>query len=88
MKFANQILCRYKEISLKFYTILMSFADDLQAVSVDEALIEVTSIISRMKANEITKPGDTATRDAIQELAGSIRAQIKRATGCTGGQTS
>lgn len=34
---------RYKEFSLKFYTILMRRADDLQAVSIDEALLDVSS---------------------------------------------
>lgn len=33
----------YKKFSLAFYTILMAYADELQAVSVDEALIDVTS---------------------------------------------
>ncbi|WVQ99404.1 hypothetical protein IAU59_006537 [Kwoniella sp. CBS 9459] len=36
----------YKKFSLAFYTILMGYADELQAVSVDEALIDVTSAVS------------------------------------------
>ncbi len=32
----------YKKFSLAFYTILMAYADELQAVSVDEALIDVS----------------------------------------------
>ncbi|KAG2362892.1 hypothetical protein BDR07DRAFT_1484241 [Suillus spraguei] len=38
---------KYKQLSLRFYTILMRHADDIQAVSVDEALIEVTTSVSR-----------------------------------------
>ena len=44
------MLYRYKQFSLQFYTILMSHADDLQAVSVDEALIDVTSSVRRINA--------------------------------------
>ncbi|WWC89310.1 uncharacterized protein L201_004231 [Kwoniella dendrophila CBS 6074] len=36
----------YKKYSLAFYTVLMGYADDLQAVSVDEALIDVTSAVN------------------------------------------
>ncbi|TDL15610.1 hypothetical protein BD410DRAFT_103283 [Rickenella mellea] len=64
---------KYKKISLTFYTILMSHADDLQAVSVDEALIEVTSIISRM-----TTQGD----DPAKRYAELLRKKVKLATGC------
>ncbi|KIY63397.1 DNA repair protein [Cylindrobasidium torrendii FP15055 ss-10] len=59
----------YKELSLKFYTILMSHADDLQAVSVDEALIEVTGTLSRLRLK-------------AKDFAESIRAEVKRDTGC------
>ncbi|KAI0317485.1 hypothetical protein OF83DRAFT_1283395 [Amylostereum chailletii] len=74
---------RYKRLSLKFYTILMSLADDLQAVSVDEALIEVTSTISQMK---VVRADDPDAEDApiytAKELAESIRARVRDATGC------
>ena len=69
-------LTRYKKLSLKFYTILMSVADDLQAVSVDEALIEVSSGVEQM-----------ASSNPAKDFAESIRAQVKEATGCTGGNT-
>ncbi|KAJ9118207.1 hypothetical protein QFC22_004113 [Naganishia vaughanmartiniae] len=38
----------YKKFSLAFYTILMAYADELQAVSVDEALIDVTSQVQAL----------------------------------------
>ncbi|KAJ7590708.1 hypothetical protein C8J56DRAFT_540169 [Mycena floridula] len=66
----------YKRFSLKFYTILMSHADDLQAVSVDEALIDVTTTVSRLRSATATAV------DPAKDFADSLRAQIKDATGC------
>ncbi|KAH9029068.1 DNA repair protein [Lactarius pseudohatsudake] len=76
---------RYRQLSLEFYTILMTHADDLQAVSVDEALIDVTSTVAQMRvvptgAND--DDGDSTSTDIAKELAESMRAQIKAATGC------
>ncbi len=67
---------RYKQLSLQFYTVLMSHAEDLQAVSVDEALIEVTKTVNRLRAKA------KITVDPAKEFAETIRAQVKRATGC------
>ncbi|KAF9228819.1 DNA repair protein [Gyrodon lividus] len=68
---------RYKSLSLQFYTILMRHADDLQAVSVDEALIDVSSGVARLRAAAPLSADDFAVT-----LAQKIRAQVKRATGC------
>ncbi|TFY81643.1 hypothetical protein EWM64_g2367 [Hericium alpestre] len=74
---------RYKEFSLKFYTILMSHADDLQAVSVDEALIEVTSTVSQIRVVRTDGQDDDEQKDdAAKQLAESIRTQVREATGC------
>ncbi|KAI0263776.1 hypothetical protein BC834DRAFT_971142 [Gloeopeniophorella convolvens] len=74
---------RYKQLSLKFYTILMSHADDLQAVSVDEALIDVTSTAAQMRIVRTDDDDDEEVPvDNARELADSIRAQIRAATGC------
>ena len=66
----------------------MSHADDLQAVSVDEALIEVTSTVERLraKANAEVDPfsDKPSSFDPAKELAESIRAQVRKATGCEG----
>lgn len=74
-------LIRYKTFSLKFYTTLMSFADDLQAVSVDEALIDVSDRVSSMEsaANE---GGEAETHDFALELAEQIRDKVREETGC------
>lgn len=69
---------RYKEFSLKFYTILMSHADDLQAVSVDEALIDVSSTVAQLRTSALASP----TADPAKDLAESIRSQVRNATGC------
>ncbi|KAI9508820.1 DNA repair protein [Russula earlei] len=71
----------YRQLSLEFYTVLMSCADDLQAVSVDEALIDVTSTVGQMKV-EPTSGDDGASVDIAKELAESMRAKIKAVTGC------
>jgi DNA repair protein REV1 len=71
---------------LEFYTILMSYADDLQAVSVDEALIDVTSTVAQMKIvpTDIDDGNDGTSADIAKELADSMRTQIKATTGCEG----
>lgn len=75
---------RYKEFSLKFYTVLMSFADDLQAVSVDEALIDVTNAVqSRTEVLEM-ELGDGHGKDPAKEVAESIRDAIRESTNCEG----
>ncbi|KAG0166163.1 deoxycytidyl transferase [Apophysomyces sp. BC1015] len=61
---------KYKSISEKFYEILFQYADEIQAVSVDEALIEVASHITQLDAGQ------------EEELAGRIRNDIRETTGC------
>ncbi|KAH7911901.1 hypothetical protein BJ138DRAFT_1125667 [Hygrophoropsis aurantiaca] len=73
----------YKQISLQFYTILMRHADDLQAVSVDEALIEVTEAVARRRREYAhLSLIEAAMKDPAKELADLIRLQVKNATGC------
>ena len=64
----------------------MGYADDLQAVSVDEALIDVTSTVAQMRVvpTGANDDGDNTSTDIAKELADSMRAQIKAATGCDG----
>ncbi|KAM5542799.1 hypothetical protein V8D89_003760 [Ganoderma adspersum] len=74
---------RYKQFSLQFYTILMAHADDLQAVSVDEALIDVTSSVARIRA-ELEQHPDRMDDggDPAKDFAESIRSQVRKVTGC------
>lgn len=60
---------KYKGVSEIFYDILYGFADELEPVSVDEALIDVTS-------------STTATGHTVEELATKIRSTIRDKTGC------
>ncbi|KAG2132867.1 uncharacterized protein EDB93DRAFT_1093611 [Suillus bovinus] len=70
---------KYKQLSLRFYTILMRHADDIQAVSVDEALIEVTTSVSRCAI----RPSSLAfVDDPARSLAEQIRSEVKEGTGC------
>ena len=67
----------------------MAHADDLQAVSVDEALIDVTSSVRRIKVYTSQK-GDTDTpesSDLVKDFADAIRAQVRKATNCEGKAT-
>lgn len=72
---------RYKQFSLLFYTVLMESADDLEAVSVDEALIEVTSSVIRLRNKALSS---SSTSDPAKALAETIRTRVREATGCEG----
>jgi len=63
----------------------MSYADDLQAVSIDEALIDVTSTVAQSKVVPTgADDEDDCATDIAKELAEDMRAQIKATTGCEG----
>lgn len=73
----------------------MGYADELQAVSVDEALIDVTGAVrARQLAPEEAEEGQydisideagRGPRDAALEIAEKIRADVRRLTdGCEG----
>ena len=59
----------------------MSHADDLQAVSVDEALIDVTTTVNQLRSQ--VRNDDTAY-DPAKDFAETIRAQVQQATSCQG----
>ena len=74
-------------MSLKFYSLLIALSDNIQAVSVDEALIDVTNVIEDFKARYVNKrPNITVTEvashDFAKEYAEFLRYQIKDITGC------
>ena len=72
---------RYKQFSLLFYTVLMSHANDLQAVSVDEALIDVTTTVNQLRAQA---QRGSALQDPVKDVAEKIRAEVRKATTCEG----
>ncbi len=59
----------------------MEHADDLQAVSVDEALIDVTATVNQMR--EQPEYADGAD-DPAKDYAETIRNEIRAATTCEG----
>ena len=63
----------------------MAHADDLQAVSVDEALIDVTSSVARIRTDlaEHSQPTEEPS-DPARDFAEAIRAQVRKVTGCEG----
>ncbi|WRT66366.1 uncharacterized protein IL334_003321 [Kwoniella shivajii] len=63
----------YKKYSLAFYTVLMGYADELQAVSVDEALIDATSAVNAraMAPEEASEEHeDVVLEDEQEEMNG------------------
>ncbi|KAM4796714.1 DNA repair protein REV1 isoform 2-T2 [Rhinophrynus dorsalis] len=59
----------YKEVAMTMYKTLASYTHDIEAVSCDEALVDITEILAD-------------TRLSPDEVANSIRAEIKEQTGC------
>jgi DNA repair protein REV1 len=59
----------------------MCHADDLQAVSVDEALIDVTTTVNQLR---IQARRDSSSYDPAKNLAEKIRAEVRKATTCEG----
>lgn len=57
----------------------MARADDLEAVSVDEALIDVSQSINELrKSSQYLDP----SRDPAKEYADMIRSEVRKATTC------
>ena len=57
----------------------MSYADDLQAVSVDEALIDVTNAVAPLQSQAASQGVDV---DPAKHYAESIRDAVRKATNC------
>ncbi|KIL68526.1 hypothetical protein M378DRAFT_184959 [Amanita muscaria Koide BX008] len=74
---------RYKQLSLQFYNILLQHADDIQAVSVDEALVDVTREVRKLsRSHRCHVSSQPCNHDTATELAERIRTQVRQATGC------
>ncbi|KAI8075232.1 hypothetical protein BC940DRAFT_363262 [Gongronella butleri] len=61
---------KYRSVSETLYNILFQYTHEIQAVSVDEALVDVSTLIVHPQLGE------------EQALADRLRAQIKEQTGC------
>lgn len=70
----------YRKHSTAFYRILLGYADELEAVSIDEALLEVTGAVT---ARQIAPDqADAVSPDPAVCVAEQIRSDIRAATGC------
>lgn len=69
----------YKSHSLAFYAVLLSYADELEAVSIDEALLDITGAVTACAMNPDEAGADP---DPAITIAQRIRADIKEKTGC------
>lgn len=70
----------YKKFSLLFYTVLDAYADELEAVSVDEALLDVTGVVT---ARRLAPPeAGLEDEDPAVQVANKIRDDIRAGTGC------
>lgn len=87
----------YNDIAIKFYTLLLTHADAIEAVSIDEALIDVSFLLEEMRNNVQTEEADrkalmTSYKDhqssqgaswtEEKQLAEALRDVIRRQTGC------
>ncbi|RDA96013.1 hypothetical protein CP533_5881 [Ophiocordyceps camponoti-saundersi (nom. inval.)] len=75
----------YEEASRLFYETLLSIGGVIQSVSVDEALIDVTFIVSptsSSQAVETVQESIGREQQKADELALTVRQQIKAKTGC------
>ncbi len=71
-------------MSLEFYTVLLSFTDELQAVSVDEALLDVSHAVANLKIQILSQDPSAITTDFAKVLAEQIRARLLEVTQCQG----
>ncbi|KAG0021977.1 deoxycytidyl transferase [Podila clonocystis] len=84
---------QYEDISIDFYKILLTYSDELQAVSVDEALVDVTSTCQSIweeQENTVRHTFISSSSSSVSnsqqmdpgEFAQRIRDEIYEATGC------
>ncbi|BEI93738.1 uncharacterized protein CcaverHIS019_0601970 [Cutaneotrichosporon cavernicola] len=69
----------YKSHSTAFYSVLVGYADELEAVSIDEALLDVTGAVN---ACALAPDAADADPDPAVTVAKRIRLAIKKKTGC------
>ena len=69
----------YSEISTKVMTLLRTFADKMEQVSVDEAYLDVTNRLTQISE----KSNGVITDDQIKKLASSIKASVSEICGIT-----
>lgn len=61
----------------------MALSDDLQAVSVDEALIDATTTVTGLRTQDL-ESGNLQVESYEKLVAENIRDRVRTATGCEG----
>ncbi|TXT08386.1 uncharacterized protein COLE_05310 [Cutaneotrichosporon oleaginosum] len=69
----------YKSHSTAFYAVLLAYADELEAVSIDEALLDITGAVT---ACSLAPDEAGADPDPAVTVAARVRADILEKTGC------
>ncbi|CAG7846701.1 DNA repair protein REV1; AltName: Full=Rev1-like terminal deoxycytidyl transferase [Serendipita indica DSM 11827] len=73
---------KYKELSLKFYTVLLSYSEEIQPVSVDEALLDVSRVVANLKYQALADDPSAKEMDYAVKLAEMIRTRMLEVTKC------
>lgn len=74
----------YERASKEFYTALLNVkADRIQSVSIDEALLDITSLVVRDGFTGMTQNPDLVVEfKKVEEISKSIRDDVRKRTGC------
>lgn len=75
----------YEKASRLFYETILEIGGIVQSVSVDEALVDVTSIVLTAAGSQGIGVDDGSIlteQDKVDEIASALRAKIKEKTGC------
>lgn len=67
---------------------MLTHADTLQAISVDEALLDVTNAVANLREQTLAQEPSAITRDFAKDLAELIRDQMRIVTSCEGAYPS
>ncbi|KAF4972185.1 hypothetical protein FZEAL_9647 [Fusarium zealandicum] len=75
----------YEEASRLFYESVLDIGGRVQSVSIDEALIDVTSIVLTNAGSQVTGSNDVSVsreQDMADDIGNELRNKIKSLTGC------
>ncbi|KAI0395774.1 impB/mucB/samB family protein [Xylariaceae sp. FL0594] len=75
----------YEEASCLFYECILAIGGVVQSVSIDEALIDVTAVVLSAVGSDgsgISEGSIWREQEKADQLANSLRTQIREATGC------
>jgi DNA repair protein REV1 len=73
---------KYDQASRQLYLVLLKYADDIQAVSCDEAFVEVSTAVYKIHQQDLDIFDQEMLTKASIKLADQIRAEIREATQC------